>query len=682
VVFAAAKLYMFLSLEFAFMLMLMIVVVGSLLAVIQNALPLALFAITGGFLAPILTSDGSGSHITLFSYYALLNVGIVGIAWYRSWRILNFTGFMFTFIIATAWGVLKYEPEFLMSTEPFLILFFLFYLLISILFTLKQPFKPLGFIDATLVFELPLVAFALQVSLVDGIEYAVFYSAFVVGIIYLVLFKILYRYENMRLLSEAFLALGVVFMTIAVPYALDDHLSSALWVLEASAIIWVSLKQEKRYARLFGYFFLILSIGLFIISSLFRDAEMGYINVIFMGYIVVISTTLFSSYILYSYANAQGHYKGKASLFFLVVALATWLFAGLVETSRVAETTGNIMLLYIAMGATIFAFLASKFKWSEMLRALQLYLFLGIFFFLSLVEHYWVSHPFADLGLLAVILFFSVHYILLIRFDNDWEYQTIIHLLGLWLLVGVLMREMQFQMSLVTDNLTWQALSLVFLPLLLSLLFILKKNFLIHSLKKYQEIYRTIGVAGLMLVIIVWELYSFALIGDLQPLHYLVLFNPLDVVEILVMFSFSYWVYSYKEQLSHNIKIASFITISLMIMILSSVIFARSVHHYRDIVYTIPTLADDIFFQAGLSILWTLLAIIVMLFSKYLSNRLLWIVGFTVLLLVVLKLFVVELASSGTIERIISFIAVGGLMLLIGYFAPLPPKLENEEKEA
>jgi uncharacterized membrane protein len=52
--------------------------------------------------------------------------------------------------------------------------------------------------------------------------------------------------------------------------------------------------------------------------------------------------------------------------------------------------------------------------------------------------------------------------------------------------------------------------------------------------------------------------------------------------------------------------------------------------------------------------------------------------GFGLLILVVLKLFFVELASSGTIERIISFIVVGSLLLLIGYFVPLPP---NEEKE-
>jgi uncharacterized membrane protein len=52
--------------------------------------------------------------------------------------------------------------------------------------------------------------------------------------------------------------------------------------------------------------------------------------------------------------------------------------------------------------------------------------------------------------------------------------------------------------------------------------------------------------------------------------------------------------------------------------------------------------------------------------------------GFGLLIVVVLKLFFVELAHSGTIERIISFMVVGTILLLIGYFVPMPPSKEEE----
>ena len=41
---------------------------------------------------------------------------------------------------------------------------------------------------------------------------------------------------------------------------------------------------------------------------------------------------------------------------------------------------------------------------------------------------------------------------------------------------------------------------------------------------------------------------------------------------------------------------------------------------------------------------------------------------------VVLKLFAVDLGNTGTVERIVSFIGTGLLLLVVGYFAPAPPR--------
>ena len=127
VVFAAAKLYSFLPMTLSLAVMVGIVALSCMLAVLQEAKSLAVFGIVGGFLAPVLMSTGGGSHVMLFSYYALLNAGILGIAWFKSWRELNLIGFIFTFAIGTLWGSTGYQPEYFRSTEPFLVLFFIFY---------------------------------------------------------------------------------------------------------------------------------------------------------------------------------------------------------------------------------------------------------------------------------------------------------------------------------------------------------------------------------------------------------------------------------------------------------------------------------------------------------------------------------------------------------------------------
>jgi uncharacterized membrane protein len=59
-------------------------------------------------------------------------------------------------------------------------------------------------------------------------------------------------------------------------------------------------------------------------------------------------------------------------------------------------------------------------------------------------------------------------------------------------------------------------------------------------------------------------------------------------------------------------------------------------------------------------------------------NRLVWLVGAALLAVVIAKLFLVDLSKVGSVERIVSFVGVGLLMLIVGYFSPLPPAREAQ----
>jgi uncharacterized membrane protein len=56
-------------------------------------------------------------------------------------------------------------------------------------------------------------------------------------------------------------------------------------------------------------------------------------------------------------------------------------------------------------------------------------------------------------------------------------------------------------------------------------------------------------------------------------------------------------------------------------------------------------------------------------------------VGSALLAIVVVKLLLLDLSQSGTLTRVISFIASGVVMLVIAYLAPLPPSLLEPKKE-
>lgn len=78
--------------------------------------------------------------------------------------------------------------------------------------------------------------------------------------------------------------------------------------------------------------------------------------------------------------------------------------------------------------------------------------------------------------------------------------------------------------------------------------------------------------------------------------------------------------------------------------------------------------------QTSFTIFWSLLALCAMVVAVRRELRTVWMAGAGLLGVVVFKLFLVDLAGHGTVERIVSFVAVGLLLLVIGWFAPLPPR--------
>jgi hypothetical protein len=137
VVYFALTRYALIGTTAAFACFVLLGIGGMLLAAVQDGRSLAVLGLIGAFLAPILASSDTGNHVVLFSYFTLLNLFIFGLSWFRSWRSLNVAGFLLTFAIGVNWGLKFYRPEYFDTTEPFLVVLFLIYSLIPIVFALR-----------------------------------------------------------------------------------------------------------------------------------------------------------------------------------------------------------------------------------------------------------------------------------------------------------------------------------------------------------------------------------------------------------------------------------------------------------------------------------------------------------------------------------------------------------------
>jgi len=685
-VFSAAKVSPpIFPLSLAFVIMLGLVVFSGMLAVLQNSRSLAIFASAGGFLAPILTSTGHGNHVMLFSYYAVLNAGILGIAWYKAWRPLNLVGFAFTFVIASLWGSSYYQPGYFNSTEPFLILFFLFYVAISILFAYRQPRQLKGIVDGTLVFGVPLVGFTLQSAMVHDYKFGMAYSAITAAVMYIVLARILWnrQIEGMRMLCESFLALGVIFASLAIPFALDGRWTAAAWAIEGAGMTWIGIRQKRLSPRIFG---LMLHVGGALAFAAASNEPRGMtpvFNSSFIGSIMISFAGLFSGWQFWKYREDVTSSERGLHTLLLIWGLCWWFGAWLFEIDLhvAAGYKFNTVLLLLAASALFIFFGAGKFSWPAAGGPPQLLLPLMVMFamYLFLLPSY--SYPFANYGYISWISAFAVNYFLLRRNEPNWPQQLLAawHCLSLWLLIFICAWTVEYLISMSPFKTgTWSVLSWGFIPSVFALVLLHFQNSISWPVRHYKNYYLGTGLLPVIIFIAGWVVVICFCEGDPAPLTYLPILNPQDIAQLFAMLVLADWTWRQRRATVPGIEIVTpeqfFNIFATIVFIWINSLVAHIIHFYAGVRYTSDAIFRSSLFQTSISIIWTLVAFILMGISTRKGKRKSWFAGAGLLAVVVVKLFFIDLADSGTVTRIVSFISVGGLMLVIGYLSPVPPK--------
>jgi len=111
--FAAYALYHFdaFSQPMTFFLMSLITVAAFLIAIRLNAQVVAALGMIGGFLSPVLLSTGEDHPIGLFSYIALLNVGVLATTRFKPWKHLPTAAGLGTILMQIGWFHRFFRPE-------------------------------------------------------------------------------------------------------------------------------------------------------------------------------------------------------------------------------------------------------------------------------------------------------------------------------------------------------------------------------------------------------------------------------------------------------------------------------------------------------------------------------------------------------------------------------------------
>ena len=696
-IFAAYSMYNLIPSLPAFALLFVVSMFSAALAVLQDSKSLAILGFSGGFIASILASSGSNNHVGLFSYYVILNIAIVAIAWFKAWRPLNLLGFAFTFIIGSIWGVFSYADHKFATTEPFLIVFFVFYVLIAVLFALRQPPKLKGYVDGTLLFGVPLAASALQYSLVKDFEYGVSLSAFAMGAFYMVLSWFIWKRkgDGLKLLAEAFLALGVIFASMAIPFALAPTQTAAAWGLEGLGLLWLGSRQNRLSVRGFGLF-LQLAAGFFVLARQDFSQDSAFLNGTFISSMMMAIAGILSARLLSIPFKGQHKWEKILSPYLLGWGLL-WLFGGFGDQIARHFADHWVVSSWIILAAVVSfiltqAALRLKPEWKHAWIAASL--LLPVMVFALFAQFVIQGHPFKYNGWIAWPLAFASFYYFMRKLEQGQNvltrFQSIFHTVAMLLFVVVVTLEGAYQLStnlnIKSDWLNvWYAV-----PAIIALWLIIKKPLWPFSSKLNQSLLNTGLVVSAFLVL--WGFFALISEGNSQPLPWIPLLNPLDITLGVALISLFKWWQKMSPNLSEsylanyssenklfNTRVVLIGFGSLFFLWLNFTLF-RVAFHWFGVSYYPHGLYNSSLVQSSMTILWAITGLSLTVYTSRKNLRNLWMIGGGLLCLVILKLFVIDLSELSNLARIISFLVVGVLLTSIGYFAPLPDKLESTDK--
>ncbi|HUP08768.1 MAG TPA: DUF2339 domain-containing protein [Caldimonas sp.] len=692
--FVAFRTFAVLPVGATFGLMVLVSALAAALAVLQDARALAVVGALGGFATPLLVSTGSGNHVALFTYYLVLDAGIALVAWHRTWRSLNLVGFLGTFGVATAWGVLRYVPAHYASSQAFLIAFFLLFNAILLMPARRRAIEPsstapLARLDAwvqgALLFGLPTITFVLQAGLVRDVEHGAALSALAMAAFYVAMAAALRARPQAAAAFEGSLAVGTVFATLVIPFALDARSTAGAWSLEAAGLVWIGLRQGRLRPRAFGYALFVLS-GLAMLNAQERlSAPAGWANGVLFNALMCAAASLVAAHTIARHAASLQSSERIAepllvgwAVLWSIGAAAFEIDAFVPASLQLAAWVSSLSALALMLGAVAWRLDWRTAAWPALAHA-------PLLAWCVLIWADTLARPSAAGGAWAWPFAIAVHMALLRFVAPRWPSAgaAIVHALGVIVLAGLGALEGRAITAAWGDDASaWSWLGWLVVPA--ALLLALPRPALAARwpMTAAPTAYRHGAAAALAAGLWVWTLVAnVASDGGAQPLPHVPILNPLDLGIGLALVAIVLWRRDVPDAPPRRGPwIPALLAVAVFVWL--NAVLVRGFHHYAGVPYRVDAWMASLAVQTGLTLLWTALALALMWVAARRDMRRVWLAGAALLGVVVVKLLAIDLSGSGTVARIVSFIGVGALMLVIGYVAPLPGHSPKEASRA
>ncbi|MCF6406047.1 DUF2339 domain-containing protein [Chitinophaga filiformis] len=256
----------------AFIMMVLITAFTVLLSLSYDRKELAVLAILGGFSSPLLISTGAGNAAVLFTYILILNVGMLILAYYKKWNIVNIISYIATVLLFGSWLSVSIAQE---ATRPvpyvtglvFATLFYVVFFLMNVINNLRQRvhFKAA---EILILLSNTFLYYAAGMIILSHIHGGVFHGLFTacMAVFNFAFAYSLYRNQHAdKNLIYLLIGLTLSFLSLAAPVQLKGNHITLFWAAESVLLLW--LYQRSRIALMqyaSGIVFFMMSVSLMV----------------------------------------------------------------------------------------------------------------------------------------------------------------------------------------------------------------------------------------------------------------------------------------------------------------------------------------------------------------------------------------------------------------------------------
>ena len=304
-VYASFNFYTLVSQPVAFSMMAGVTIVAFTQAFKYNSFAVSLLGWLGGFLTPILLSSGESQEASLFTYLALLDIGLIVVLLRKdAWFILEPLSLLGTYGLYYSWFNQHYTDNDLALTLVFLVIFWgLFHALdMARGMNSGSSFPQLRRWEALANAALFTIALF---NLIDPYHHEwMGLASAIAGLFYVVTAMVMERRRpDARLPVMGYLLTGVALFALAAVTEFDRFNIVIAWTLEALLVLWAGVKLQRRYLWRAGCALLALSS----LTLLGLNGSLGYapleefrllVNPRFLAFVFLTGTIGFAVHLL------------------------------------------------------------------------------------------------------------------------------------------------------------------------------------------------------------------------------------------------------------------------------------------------------------------------------------------------------------------------------------------------